>query len=383
MKMTRMLCGGILASAALVLATGASAQAPIARLDDAYPGLYMNFDDETSDFNGWGYKEIWNDNHWDFTGGVMTAVTEGSWARVRTGPKGDHENAFPPPDDLDSVLSLTWTNNAGSNTRIFDALQYDTSGFGDKMDVISFRGVASGPGNTTFELKGGDGSGAWVTVGTFDIPIGQTHKLTLAYTAADGLLDFYVDDDLAVADFVGRSSPPYDLWRILILGGAPAGDVLDEIIIGLGEVGLQYTPGDADKDGDVDDDDLSILLANWAQDTNWDHGEFSGTPPVDDNDLSLLLANWTGAAAVPEPMTVALLLVAAPALLSRRHGRAWVGHPPPAEAARSTSGNRRPWPRRRIVRPARPPFGPGRPGEHKQAPPRLSHRSTFSAIVPG
>ena len=55
---------------------------------------------------------------------------------------------------------------------------------------------------------------------------------------------------------MGRSDPPYDLWRVLILGGAPAGDVLDEIIIGLGAGGVQYTPGD------VDDDDLSLQLAN-------------------------------------------------------------------------------------------------------------------------
>ncbi len=79
-------------------------------------------------------------------------------------------------------------------------------------------------------------------------------------------------------------------------------------------------PGDADHDGDVDDDDLSLLLANWGQDTDCDHGEFSGAAPVDDDDLSLLLANWTGplAAAVPEPMTIGLIALGLPALLRRR-----------------------------------------------------------------
>ena len=79
-------------------------------------------------------------------------------------------------------------------------------------------------------------------------------------------------------------------------------------------------PGDADKDGDVDDDDLSLLLANWGIDTDCAHGEFSGVPPVNDDDLSLLLANWTGplGGAVPEPTTMAMLIFGALALLRRR-----------------------------------------------------------------
>jgi hypothetical protein len=53
--------------------------------------------------------------------------------------------------------------------------------------------------------------------------------------------------------------------------------------------------GDANRDGRVDDDDLSLLLANWGQETDWAHGELSGQTPVNDHDLSLLLAYWTGA----------------------------------------------------------------------------------------
>ena len=80
--------------------------------------------------------------------------------------------------------------------------------------------------------------------------------------------------------------------------------------------------GDADGDRDVDDDDLSLLLANWGQDTDWAHGEFSGAPPVNDDDLSLLLANWTGsAAAVPEPATAAIVLTVLAASSLRRRSR--------------------------------------------------------------
>jgi len=83
-------------------------------------------------------------------------------------------------------------------------------------------------------------------------------------------------------------------------------------------------PGDADRDHDVDDDDLSLLLASWGQETDWDHGEFSDFPPVNDDDLSLLLANWTGESAVPEPATLVLLAVGGPAALrTRRRPRRW------------------------------------------------------------
>ena len=79
-------------------------------------------------------------------------------------------------------------------------------------------------------------------------------------------------------------------------------------------------PGDADRDGDVDDDDLSLLLANWgSENATCQKGEFSGQAPVDDDDLSLLLANWTGAAgAVPEPATIGLIALGGVALLRRK-----------------------------------------------------------------
>ena len=85
--------------------------------------------------------------------------------------------------------------------------------------------------------------------------------------------------------------------------------------------------GDANGNGSVDDDDLSLLLANWGADVTgeadggWGKGEFSGAAPVSDDDLSLLLANWTGATAVPEPTTLAFLALAGAAIFRRRAGR--------------------------------------------------------------
>ena len=50
--------------------------------------------------------------------------------------------------------------------------------------------------------------------------------------------------------------------------------------------------GDASVDGRVNDDDLSLVLANWHLGTTWHQGEFTGDGDVEDNDLSLVLSNF-------------------------------------------------------------------------------------------
>ena len=95
---------------------------------------------------------------------------------------------------------------------------------------------------------------------------------------------------------------------------------------------LEYTAmstaayGDANCDGVIDDDDLSLLLANWGQSGQWAQGNFNGDDVINDDDLSLLLANWSregsqsgtdGSAAVPEPATVFILGIGALAAIRR------------------------------------------------------------------
>ena len=84
---------------------------------------------------------------------------------------------------------------------------------------------------------------------------------------------------------------------------------------------LEYTqtiPGDANLDGKVDINDLTIVLAHYNQTgQTWTQGEFTGDGTVDVNDLTIVLAHYNdsvsasggGLAATPEPGT--LLLVAA------------------------------------------------------------------------
>ena len=72
-------------------------------------------------------------------------------------------------------------------------------------------------------------------------------------------------------------------------------------------------PGDANDDGRVDVNDLTIVLANFGQTgAVWSQGDFNGDGRVDVNDLTILLTNFghtAGAAAptaVPEPSALVL-----------------------------------------------------------------------------
>ena len=55
-------------------------------------------------------------------------------------------------------------------------------------------------------------------------------------------------------------------------------------------------PGDANRDGVVDDVDASILGANWLvpSGATWADGDFNSDGKVDDRDAAILAAHWTG-----------------------------------------------------------------------------------------
>ena len=81
-------------------------------------------------------------------------------------------------------------------------------------------------------------------------------------------------------------------------------------------IAVQALPGDANLDGRVDVNDLTIVLTNFGQTgMTWSQGEFTGDGTVNVNDLTIVLANFGqslaasvgGAAAVPEPAALALL----------------------------------------------------------------------------
>jgi len=87
------------------------------------------------------------------------------------------------------------------------------------------------------------------------------------------------------------------------------------------------TPGDADMDGVVDEEDLDVLLAHFGTPAgmNWLDGDFDQDEAVDDADLSLLLKNFTHSqgSAVPEPTALGILPIGGILGLRRRTTRAF------------------------------------------------------------
>ncbi len=93
--------------------------------------------------------------------------------------------------------------------------------------------------------------------------------------------------------------------------------------------------GDANMDGKVDINDLTVVLAHYGQNgMTWITGDFTGDGHVDINDLTIVLAHYNqtlgasapaGMAAVPEPGVLALLGAASIGLagadVARKQGR--------------------------------------------------------------
>jgi hypothetical protein len=88
---------------------------------------------------------------------------------------------------------------------------------------------------------------------------------------------------------------------------------------------VPHNPGDANGDGQVDINDLTIVLANYNQVGDaWSQGAMDGDPSgtVDINDLTIVLSNYGvtytagGPQGVPEPCAVTLLAAGLVGLLA-------------------------------------------------------------------
>jgi len=87
-------------------------------------------------------------------------------------------------------------------------------------------------------------------------------------------------------------------------------------------------PGDANRDGRVDQDDAARLATYWGDTeradglTWWQMGDFDNDHTVGPADAAILAANWgylsPEATAMPEPSTLAMLIIVATACLAYR-----------------------------------------------------------------
>ena len=107
--------------------------------------------------------------------------------------------------------------------------------------------------------------------------------------------------------------------------GDIAGDAETNTGSYVGFVIRAWLPGDANGDGKVDINDLTIVLSHYGQTgQTWSTGDFIGDGTVDINDLTIVLANYNqslgspaaGMAAVPEPGVLALVAAGSVGLLA-------------------------------------------------------------------
>jgi hypothetical protein len=220
----------------------------------------------------------------------------------------------------------------------------DASASASQSSAMSAAGLAAAAGAEAVTHIGDNGQetgqatadadSSFETTFTVDVMSPWVLSGTLSSFGFEGYasVGLYRGEELVFQAQASHASVPGPIERVLGLGPATEYEVViqahaaavDEDSASAGfDLALAPWPnpmGDANGDGAVDDDDLSLLLAHWGQDAAWEDGNFNTDAVVNDDDLSLLLANWTGplASTVPEPATIALLAVTIPVVFRSR-----------------------------------------------------------------
>ncbi len=120
-----------------------------------------------------------------------------------------------------------------------------------------------------------------------------------------GAAEFWVPADAPVAPGDDTNS------GYVIISRQNAEVLYDELNLVPGTL-PEFKPGDANRNGSIDQYDAALLAANWlaGPDATWAMGDFNEDGYVNDLDATLMATNWTtaGSASVPEPSTLVALL---------------------------------------------------------------------------
>lgn len=230
-----------------------------------------------------------------------------------------------------SGITFGVTADTSANT-VFAALGSDLFTSGAPVDVMTIEAVNSGTitlnwgshtllGGTANQFTGSrvaqdgvnfDGYMGSVTVNVTAGFLCDLHPVG----AVDGDCDH---DDIDVLYTMSPTSSDIQDWL------TQASDPLNPYKTASGGTTADiYKVGDVDLNGDVDSADLGLLLNNFVTNPNvgWGGGDLDADGTVDSADLGLLLNNFSftsaaSAAAVPEPSSLALFLLATFGLIGR------------------------------------------------------------------
>lgn len=211
--------------------------APTALLDPSSPGLSMSWDDSTDpgaiDPAPNDYGRFRAQANRSVVGGQLASTNNGYLRMNLTLPTSTDRATMSTSQDW--VFSVEWTKGTGTYGNVFELAAGTPSGTGGPPDDMIKLHMPTG--SSDFVLQGGNGGVDWVDLATVpgsSIVEGETYLLTVHYEAADGLLDFWVDDDLIAEDVAGKVAA-YDLSHVQLAGGASHNnsDTYDNMRIGL------------------------------------------------------------------------------------------------------------------------------------------------------
>ena len=198
----------------------------------------------------------------------------------------------------------------GNQTFFLDSRNH-VSGYGG--DVFQCVGELNEMSDVTLSLLVGGAPEGTCPLGDYEVGLWTDSDgdglpdTALATAAGTPTADTY-EMVIVTAGAVAAAIPVFVRLTVAGVPGAYRQTFFDDLVLAVGNV----LPGDADRNGVVNEADAAILAANWqGAGKSWGQGDFNGDGTVDDKDATLLATNWqtetASGATVPEPSAAILL----------------------------------------------------------------------------